>query len=460
MVRKMGFAGTPDHGTDFGGYITHEKENEDAMSDRKTVVHIVSGKNAHRQTSVIPPSGDARGMPYHHRQLEKGTFGVNLTIDLGRMEGKPMTTEQRLALHRVLLCMLMNVLDSDSPLVTGAMPDAATAEEQIVPLPSQGEVPQPTTFIRELLLASVPEEERDMVQRLLEGGRITEEEIQTAAGYAIQKGTCVLDALISLKFISSRQAAEEKAAYAGRHFIDLNNIAILPEVIEAVSSRMALKYRIIPVRWERRSLIVATDTILDWHALDDLRFLLNVDFEHRIAEKEAIDRAIEKYYPNPEIGVSLEDSSDDDGDKLAPALGIDLADQERAANSVPVKHLVDNYLLQACKTRATTMILDTCKGKFDVWFIVKGVRLRMEAPPAHLGLAFVGRLKLLAELDVRVSETVTEKKVELVIGGIRVDLCVTFIPRDGKELVLIVFSYPSQDEGGEGEGSAPIEAKT
>ena len=78
--------------------------------------------------------------------------------------------------------------------------------------------------------------------------------------------------------------------------VNLNQIEIPPSVLKMVSVSMAQVYRIVPIRFAHNRLVVAMSDPHNVNALDDLRFILNVEVAGAIASEQQINAAIERFY--------------------------------------------------------------------------------------------------------------------------------------------------------------------
>lgn len=425
------------------------------MSKSKDVVHVQSGPNMHRQTSVISPEGKASDVQYHHRNLNPGSFGVNLTIDLGKMGGKPLSDKQIMELHHVLMRMMINTIDIESPLRNGNG-DANREDRKVDPVPAKKEP---------LLKAHGMNGERPTLEEiLLAKGFVTEEEIGHAQAYAFDRDILLGDALILLKYSSETQVAEALSEQSGISLLDLDNMEIDPEVIQSVPKNIVEEYRLVPVQRKKRSLVVAVARPIDFFELDNLRFVLNVNFETVLVTKSALDKAIERYYGQPASSsiVEIPDHIDntqvvpeDDKSLFPPFTSTNYNDILVQASSLPVMKLVNLYLLHARKARATMIVIGNSSQEFRVEMQFDGGMRPMQPLPVHMGPAFIARLKLIAGLDVRESKMVQTKIIELAVGGTSVNLRAMFIPREIGELVVIEITYPKDGE----EDSVSVGAK-
>ena len=88
------------------------------------------------------------------------------------------------------------------------------------------------------------------------------------------------------------------ARLLGMEMVQLGGIVLPRALIDMVKSSTARNYRIIPVRLDGKTLVVATSDPDNLAALDDLKFELAVEqVKPALAAEESIIAALDQYYP-------------------------------------------------------------------------------------------------------------------------------------------------------------------
>ena len=89
--------------------------------------------------------------------------------------------------------------------------------------------------------------------------------------------------------------------------VQLDGMSIPESLIEKIEAHIANSYRIIPVRMEDNSIVIATSDPDNLAALDDLKFMLGVDsVRANLTSDESIDRALAQYYEMVEKDAELD----------------------------------------------------------------------------------------------------------------------------------------------------------
>jgi type IV pilus assembly protein PilB len=90
--------------------------------------------------------------------------------------------------------------------------------------------------------------------------------------------------------------------------------------------------------------------------------------------------------------------------------------------------LLNSILHRAIKDRASDVHFEVFDAEFRIRYRVDGALYEIEAPPAHLALPLVARIKVMSDLDITETRMPQDGRIELSIDGRPVDLRVATIP--------------------------------
>jgi type IV pilus assembly protein PilB len=93
-----------------------------------------------------------------------------------------------------------------------------------------------------------------------------------------------------------------------------------------------------------------------------------------------------------------------------------------------VARLLNSLLHRAIQDRASDIHFEVFPGEFRVRYRVDGTLYEVEAPPPHLALPLVSRIKVMSSLDITETRVPQDGRIELVIDGRPVDLRVATLP--------------------------------
>jgi len=303
-----------------------------------------------------------------------------------------------------------------------------------VPAPGGGGTPMPP--ISEL-------KGRPLGRVLQKMGKVTREQYTEALNYQKQKGGPLGRILIDMGAIKEHELSVALAAQQGFELVNLEGLTIPDEAIKAVNSNFATTNKVLPLSFDpaTKQLVVAMVSHENFRALDDLRSLMGYQVIAKIADAEQLEKVIAKYYQAAAQGMGeiLSELQTDDTLKDLKNRGesIDIDSLEEAANSNPVKKLINLVLLQAIKDKASDIHFEPFEGEFKMRYRIDGVLYEMMPPPAHIAPAISSRIKVMANLDIAERRMPQDGRIELSVNNMPIDLRVSVLPTMFGESVVM-----------------------
>ena len=132
-------------------------------------------------------------------------------------------------------------------------------------------------------------------QRLIEMGAIDEIQLSVALGMQKQTGIKIGQQLMKLGFIDEKQLTEALKDEL-EHQMPLIKRNITPQTIKSVPEEMAFQYKVMPVAFAGKTLILAVSDPNDIGVIDDLSFRLGLTIKPIKAFEWDIENALLKYY--------------------------------------------------------------------------------------------------------------------------------------------------------------------
>ncbi|MBN2209880.1 MAG: Flp pilus assembly complex ATPase component TadA [Sedimentisphaerales bacterium] len=288
---------------------------------------------------------------------------------------------------------------------------------------------------------------RPLGRVLIKMGKLTRENVHQAL--KMQKESVrsmpIGQILLNMGLINEKDLNLALAFQLGMSYINLHDIDVADEVISQINAQMAMTYRVLPVDYNKstNTLSVALDSPSNFRATDDLRTLLGFNILPMITEKEALEKALNRYYStkNESINDLIGEMTDDDF--LAEFQGrgesIDLSELRELADSNPVKKLLNLVLLQAIRDKASDIHFEPFEDEYKMRYRIDGVLYEMVPPPRHIAVAISSRIKVMANLDIAERRLPQDGRIPLVVQGRPVDLRVSVLPTlFGESVVLRV----------------------
>ncbi|MCE5302214.1 MAG: Flp pilus assembly complex ATPase component TadA [Planctomycetaceae bacterium] len=277
---------------------------------------------------------------------------------------------------------------------------------------------------------------RRIGQILVDLGFLTEDQLHLVLEEQQQRpGEMFGQIAISMGLITDDQLAQALGEQMGMQVVSLGDEVIPPEVLTLITGPMAQLYRIVPLSFEDNTLTIAMCDPQKLSIIDELRSFLGYDIKAKVCTEREMAKALERFYSTG--GESVERLIADmeaDADLAAtiekieknPALDLDSA--EAAADSAPVRKLLNMVLMLAIKDRASDLHFEPFETEFKIRIRSDGVLYEMLPPPRHLAFAITTRIKVMADLDIAERRLPQDGRIRLTVGGRPVDLRVSVLP--------------------------------
>ncbi len=246
------------------------------------------------------------------------------------------------------------------------------------------------------------------------------------------------------------------AKLLGMEMVSLAGVILPQPLIDKVPNKVARDYRIIPVRLDGKTLLVATCDPDNLAALDDLKFMLGVDqVKPALTGDAQLSEALDQYYPEAPaedgnatqaqlmkaLGADEITDADAGGTEFiineSVLSNIDQSDPAAMAESAPVRKLLNLILLTGVKSQASDIHFEPFEDTFRVRNRIDGVLYEMLPVPKSLASALIARIKVMSHLDIAERRLPQDGKIPVRIGDREVDLRISTIPVMFGESVVI-----------------------
>ncbi|MBA3313516.1 MAG: Flp pilus assembly complex ATPase component TadA [Planctomycetota bacterium] len=243
---------------------------------------------------------------------------------------------------------------------------------------------------------------------------------------------------VRMGVVTDAQVTEALAEQWGMPVVNLEETTIPPKVIEMVPQTMAEIYKIMPISLKGDVLTVAMAEPQNVGTLDDLRNFLGVEVRGAVSNLKDVQAAVEKNYAGHEDSIEDVISELEGGDEYNEfANAFDLTNPEELADAAPIRKLLNMVMLLAIKDQASDIHFEPFEDEFKIRVKADGQLYEMVPPPRHLANAIVTRIKVMAELDIAERRLPQDGRIELNVGGNRIDLRVSVLPTLFGECVVM-----------------------
>ncbi|MBA2379362.1 MAG: type IV-A pilus assembly ATPase PilB [Blastocatellia bacterium] len=274
---------------------------------------------------------------------------------------------------------------------------------------------------------------------------LTPQQLREALDFQRTSGGRLGANLVKLGMISDDVITAVLSRQYGVPSINLDLFHIEPAVINLISQEVALKYTVLPISRVGATLTLAMADPTNVFAMDDIKFMTELNVEPVISSETSIQMAIGKYYTgsmqidvfdaamsfepekvgtngrNGRIGakaakvgerindadlkVSLDtfdfDAVEAEELEVIPDNDeIDLATLARASEDAPVVRLVNVLMVDSLRRGASDIHVEPYEKDFRIRFRIDGVLYDVMHPPMKMRDALISRLKIMAKLDI------------------------------------------------------------
>jgi type IV pilus assembly protein PilB len=285
----------------------------------------------------------------------------------------------------------------------------------------------------------------DFTEILLRRKVISPEQLQAAQQLQQQQGLKLPDALVKGRFATAQQVQSAVAESFGLQFIDLEKVAIPPEIIEKVPESVARENSVIPLAEDNGMLKIVMSDPTDLDTQQKLQFILNKDIRPVLALKEQIIDAINRHYGQTEtesVDSMLAEFTDTQIDFSEEAAAAAAAGEDGA--DAPVVKLVNLILQEAITFRASDIHIEPFVDRVRVRYRIDGVLVERDSPPRRLLAPLVARIKVMAHMDISEKRRPQDGRIKTVHQGKHFDLRVSMLPTvHGQSVVMRILDRGS-----------------
>jgi type IV pilus assembly protein PilB len=152
-----------------------------------------------------------------------------------------------------------------------------------------------------------------------------------------------------------------------------------------------------------------------------------------LAPPAAIAEVMARAYQGKEESIvdiinALAQDDEEGGGPMMRETSIDLDKLIEEADAAPVRKLLNMVMLLAIKDRASDIHFEPFEDEYKLRYRCDGVMYEMVPPPRHLANAIATRIKVMSNLDIAERRLPQDGRIELNVGGNRVDMRVSIMP--------------------------------
>jgi len=266
---------------------------------------------------------------------------------------------------------------------------------------------------------------------IVQSGLITQEQLDEAM--ELEEALSLATALDQLGYADDVKIAQAVATEMDLVYVDLGAYDIDPNAATNISSDLARKYRVLPVKMQDDELVVAMADPANIFAIDDLHIVTGLEIRPVVAAESDLDQAIERFAASQtdvdgmmgEVEDSLYTDEDEDEDD-------DTEDEGSAAAK-----LLNSIVTEAIRQGAGDIYIEPQETEMRIRYRVDGVCQEVFTSPKKIARQLISRLKIQAGMDIAEKRVPQDGRFGVVLDGLGVDFRVAVLPVVTGELAVM-----------------------
>ena len=284
------------------------------------------------------------------------------------------------------------------------------------------------------------DEERPLGRLLVDAGRLTQEQLNTALVNQLQDRSKKLgETLNEMGAVEAEVVPKALAGKLGIPFVRLKDFEFDPEALAYVPREIARRYHLIPLCLYQDRLVIALDDPTNPEAIDVVQFVTGRNVELAIATREDIEAAIADNYDGEETieddifaaeGTAVDESAEDEQN-------MGLLKAEQMGKEKPIVRLVNRIIIEAVRRRASDIHVRPEEHEVNLLYRIDGTLIKIRSFTKSLLPAVISRIKIIGRMNIAERRLPQDGRTRVVDHANAVDLRISVIPTVNGESVVI-----------------------
>jgi len=240
---------------------------------------------------------------------------------------------------------------------------------------------------------------KELVQLLVEGGLINDEQLTRVQELQHKSGERVERILLQQRLITTQQLAFFISLQMGIPFVNLKKEGVQAQALKLIPETIARKYGVIPVRMLDGAVVVAMEDPRDIHTIEELTSLTMKRIEPVISTFQDIQEMIDLNY---RIGGEIEEQLSQIPLRYrSGASGMrETRVSAEAIAQAPVVRAIDLLIKQAVRDRASDIHVEPEEDKLRIRYRIDGILSEVMSLPLNVHEPLLSRVKIMAGLNI------------------------------------------------------------
>jgi type IV pilus assembly protein PilB len=274
---------------------------------------------------------------------------------------------------------------------------------------------------------------------LVREGLISQDQLKKALLEQKNSGMRLGYTLVKLGFVEETEVTKMLARQYRMPAVDLSRFEVDAKILKLIPPDIALKYTVLPLKREGRTLTVAISDPNNVAAIEDIKFITRCDIFPVIAGEYTLRNALERYYQqsDAQLQTLLKDIEEESDLEVVEEETDEEVKAQDLADDAPVVKLINAILTDAVKRGASDIHVEPFEHEMRVRYRVDGALHEVMKPPIKMRAALTSRLKIMASLNIAERRVPQDGRIKLKFGSKVIDYRVSTLPvLFGEKIVL------------------------
>ena len=272
---------------------------------------------------------------------------------------------------------------------------------------------------------------------LIDGGAITEDQLQKGLALQKQKGTKLGVALVEAGITTEESIASALSNQLGFELINASDLEIPDSVKYLVDEKILKKYTVLPFEIPDNNpnmIRVAMADPMDMAAMDDISIITNMTVEPVVATSKSILMTLDRLFGQSELNSQLDEYTK----------GKEAAEEEEDedmysedVNNSPIVQLVKSMIEQAVRQRASDIHIEPMERQVRIRYRIDGTLYERNTYSHRILPALVARIKIIGGMDIAEKRKPQDGRITQVVDRLEFDIRVSVLPTVyGEKIVM------------------------
>ncbi len=254
--------------------------------------------------------------------------------------------------------------------------------------------------------------------------------------------------LVKLGHVNENVLSTFLSQQYGISLISLDDVVIPDDVLSMVPQSLCEKHTLIPLSIENGALNIAISDPTNVAAVDDLRFLCNMEVNVFLATESAIREMLPRAYGKNDAAanapIAAEEFSPNDDEESSDFVEVGgkkktgfEVDEKVSANDKPVIRLINKLFVEAIRRKASDIHVEPYENHLRVRFRINGSLLEVMRLPPQMTAATPARIKVMAQLDISEKRLPQDGRIQVKTKDKKIDIRVSVLPTIFGEKVVM-----------------------